>query len=162
MARPAWQILRQHQVLRPKVVIEEAERARLPLHFAIAMLEKETDIPQRNIFGCDHGPGRAFCHENVTAARVAALRRSGLANGVGWAQLTFPAFVEEADRLGGAHKPRFQMRVGFKVLKDNMERQGTAQQGFRAYNGTGPDAEKYGREAIEIAKRWKRILSSGT
>jgi hypothetical protein len=159
MSKPAWQILRDNGVLKPKVVVEEAERARLPLHMAVAMLEKETDIPQRNIFGCDHGTGRAFCHENVTAVRVAALRRSGLANGVGWTQITFPAFVEEADSLGGAHKPRFQMRVGFKVLKDNMDRQGSAQQGFRAYNGSGRDAEKYGREAIGIAKRWKRTLN---
>ena len=161
MSKQAWQILQDNGVLKPKVVVEEAERARLPLHMAVAMLEKETDIPQRNIFGCDHGPGRAFCHENVTAVRVAALRGSGLANGVGWTQITFPAFVEEADRLGGAHKPRFQMRVGFKVLKDNVDRQGSAQQGFRAYNGTGPDAEKYGREAIAIAKRWKRVLDQG-
>jgi hypothetical protein len=158
VAKPAWRILAGNAVLKPKVVVEEAERARLPLHFALAMLEKETAIPQRNIFGCDHGPGRAFCHENVTAARVAALRRSGLANGVGWTQITFPAFVEEADKLGGAHKPRFQMRVGFKVLKDNMDREGSAQQGFRAYNGTGRDAERYGREAIAIATRWKRAL----
>jgi len=158
VATPAWRILADNAVLKPKVVVEEAERARLPLHFALAMMEKETDIPQLNIFGCDHGPGRAFCHENVTAARVAALRRSGLANGVGWTQITFLAFVKQADELGGAHKPRFQMRVGFKVLKDNIDREGSAQQGFRAYNGTGRDAEKYGREAIAIAKRWKRIL----
>jgi hypothetical protein len=158
MAKPAWQILRDNDVLKPKVVIEEAKRAGLPLRFALAMLEKETDIPQRNIFGCDHGSGRAFCHENVTAARVAALRRSGLANGVGWTQITLPAFVEEADKLGGAHKPRFQMRVGFKVLKDNIDREGSARQGFRAYNGSGAQAEKYGREAVAIAERWKRAL----
>jgi hypothetical protein len=159
LAKPAWQILGDNGVVKPKVVVEVAERARLPLHFALAMLEKETDIPQRNIFGCDHGPGRAFCHENVTAARVAALRRSGLANGVGWTQLTFRPFVEEADRLGGAHKPRFQLRVGFKVLKENVDREGSPQQGFRAYNGSGEDAEKYGREAIAIARRWKRTLN---
>lgn len=161
MSKPAWRILAGNAVLKPKVVVDEAERARLPLHFALAMLEKETAIPQQNIFGCDHGPGRAFCHENVTAARVSALRRSGLANGVGWTQITFPAFVKEADELGGAHKPRFQMRVGFKVLKDNMDREGSAQQGFRAYNGTGRDAEKYGKEAIAIAQRWKRVLEQG-
>jgi hypothetical protein len=159
MAKPAWQILRDHGVLKPKAVVEEAKRAGVPLHFVLAMLEKETGIPQRNIFGCDHGPGNAFCHENVTAARVAALRRSGLANGVGWTQLTFPPFVAEADRLGGADKPRFQMRVGFKVLKENIDRERSAQQGFRAYNGSGADAEKYGREAIAIARRWKRTLN---
>jgi hypothetical protein len=42
-----------------------------------------------------------------------------------------------------------------------MDREGSAQQGFRAYNGSGPDAEKYGREAIKIAERWKRVLTEG-
>jgi hypothetical protein len=159
MAKPAWQILRDNDVVHPKIVIEEAERARLPLRFAMAMLEKETGIPQRNVFGCDQGEGRAFCHEKVTEAKVKALRSSGLTNGVGWTQLTFAPFVAEADRLGGAHKPRFQMRVGFKVLKDNMEREGSAQQGFRAFNGSGEKAEKYGREAMKVAARWERILN---
>jgi hypothetical protein len=158
MSKPAWQILRDNNVVNPRVVVEEANRVKLALRFALAMLEKETGIPQRNIFGCDHGEGRAFCHENVTEARVKALRSSGLANGVGWTQITFPAFVVEADKLGGAHKPRFQMRVGFGVLKGHMDRLGV-QQGFRAYNGTGPAAEAYGRDAVKIAERWEKILS---
>jgi|ERR671910_287175 hypothetical protein len=158
MSKPAWEILRDNKVVNPRVVVDEAKRAKLALRFAMAMLEKETGIPQRNIFGCDHGEGRAFCHENVTEARVKALRSSGLANGVGWTQITFPAFVVEADKLGGAHKPRFQMRVGFRVLKDHMDRLGV-QQGFRAYNGTGKDAEKYGRDAVKVAERWEGILN---
>jgi hypothetical protein len=159
MSKRAWEILRDNGVVNPRVVVDEAKRAKLPLRFAVAMLEKETGIPQRNIFGCDHGEGRAFCHENVTEARVKSLRSSGLANGVGWTQITFPAFVVQADKLGGAHKPRFQMRVGFRVLKDNMDREGSAQQGFRAYNGTGEDAEKYGRDAVKVAERWEGILN---
>jgi hypothetical protein len=159
MSKPAWEILRDNKVVNPRVVIDEANGAKLPLRFALAMLEKETGIPQRNIFGCDHGEGKAFCHENVTEARVKALQRSGLANGVGWTQLTFPAFVVEAQKAGGAHKPRFQMRVGFKVLKDNMEREGSPQQGFRAYNGSGPAAEAYGRDAVKVAERWEGVLS---
>jgi hypothetical protein len=139
-------------------VIEEANRAGLPLAVAVALLEKETGIPQRNIFGCDHGEGVAFCHENVTEARVKALRASGLANGVGWTQLTFPPLVEEADRLGGAHKPRFQMRVGFKLLADNIRANGE-QAGFARYNGTGPAAEAYGRDAVAKAERWREILN---
>ena len=45
-------------------------------------LRKETG-GGRNVFGCDHGPGRAFCHETVTKEKVTALMRSSLANGVG-------------------------------------------------------------------------------
>jgi hypothetical protein len=51
------------------------------------------------------------------------------------------------------------MRVGFKVLKDHIDREGSAQQGFRAYNGSGEDAEEYGRDAIKVAERWERILN---
>jgi hypothetical protein len=158
MSKPAWEILRDNKVVNPRVVVDEAKRAKLALRFALAMLEKETGIPQRNIFGCDHGEGKAFCHENVTEARVKALRNSGLANGVGWTQITLPVFVAEADKLGGAHKPRFQMRVGFRVLKDHMDRLGI-QQGFRAYNGSGPAAEAYGRDAVKVAERWEGVLS---
>lgn len=145
-------------VEKPRVVIEEAERAGLGLANALAMLEKETGIPQRNIFGCDHGPGVAFCHENVTEAKVKQLIASGRANGVGWTQLTFPPFVHEAERLGGAHKPRIQMRVGFKVLADNIRRLGQ-QDGFRAYNGSGPAAEQYGREAVALARKWSKVVN---
>jgi len=158
MTQKAWEILKAHDVRRPRVVIEEANRAGLPLACAVAMLEKETSIPQRNIFGCDHGEGVEFCHENVTAARVKALRASDLANGVGWTQLTLPAFVTEADKLGGAHKPRFQMRVGFKVLADNIHQSGM-QKGFARYNGSGPAAEAYGRDAVAKTERWKQILN---
>jgi hypothetical protein len=158
MSKPAWEILRDNKVVNPRVVVDEAKRARLPLRFALAMLEKETGIPQRNIFGCDHGEGKALCHENVTEARVKALQRSGLANGVGWTQLTFPPLVVEAQKAGGAHKPRFQMRVGFRLLKSHMDQLGV-QQGFRAYNGTGPAAEAYGRDAVKIAERWEKVLN---
>ena len=158
MTQTAAEILKAHNVLKPRVVIDEANRAGLGLADAVAMLEKETGIPQRNIFGCDHGEGVAFCHENVTEARVKALRASGQTNGVGWTQLTFAPFVEEADKLGGAHKPRFQMRVGFKVLADHIRANGE-QKGFARYNGTGPAAEAYGRDAVAKAGRWRKILN---
>jgi hypothetical protein len=158
MTQTAWEILKANNVRKPRAVVEEANRAGLPLACGVAMLEKETGIPQRNIFGCDHGEGVAFCHENVTEARVKALRASGKSNGVGWTQLTFPPFVEEADKLGGAHKPRFQMRVGFKVLADHIRANGM-QKGFARYNGSGPAAEAYGRDAVAKTERWKQILN---
>lgn len=154
-----WLRLKRAGVRSPKLVIDEAKRANLPLHYALAMLEKETGVPQQNIFGCDHGPGRAFCHEKVTKARVEALIRSNYANGVGWTQLTYKPFVVKAQVLGGAHLPKYQMRVGFQVLKDNISRLGV-QQGFRAYNGSGPAAEAYGRDAVAKAAKWRHFLDS--
>lgn len=157
MPKTALQVLQDHDVLKPRVVIEEAKRAGLPLRYALAMLQKETGIPQKNIFGCDHGAGKAFCHQNVTEARVKKLLASNLANGVGWTQLTYRPFVFEAQKLGGAHKPRFQMRVGFKVLAGLQDQFGP-QQGFARYNGSGPAAQAYGREAMQFANTWGKRL----
>lgn len=160
MAKPAWKILKEHGVKSPKVVVEEAKHAGLALSDAVAMLEKETGIPQENIFGCDYGPrsGPPFCHQPVTEARVRSLLAQNLNNGVGWTQLTYRPFVEEAQRLGGAHKPRFQMRVGFKILAGLIRQYGQAN-GFAHYNGVGPAAAAYGRDAAAKAARWKQILN---
>lgn len=137
-------------------IAQEARRAGLPLDLAYALVEQESG--GRNIFGCDHGAGRAFCHQEVTRERVQALLRSGLANGVGLTQLTYPPLVREADRIGGAHRPRFQLRVGFKVLKDNIRRLGY-RSGIRAYNGSGPAAERYADLLIARRSRWHRTLN---
>jgi hypothetical protein len=146
-------------VRQPLVVIDEAKRARIFAASALAMLEMETGIPQDNIFGCDHGAGVAFCHEKVTKARVLALRRGSLANGVGWTQLTYPPFVAEADAAGGAHIPRFQMRVGFKVLRDNFDRLGSISEMFRAYNGTGSAASAYAARALALRSKWLTVTN---
>lgn len=149
--------LRAKKVKQPIAVVEEAKRADILVASALAMLEMETGIPQRNVFGCDHGEGRAFCHQEVTKERVAQLQRSGLANGVGWTQLTYPPFVVEAQRMGGAHIPRFQMRVGFSILRDNFDRLGSIREMYRAYNGSGPDAEDYASRAIALRSKWLLI-----
>jgi hypothetical protein len=159
--KTALEVLQDHDVLKPRVVIEEAKRAGLPLRYALAMLQKETGIPQHNIFGGDYGPaykGRPpFYHDNVTEKRVKALLNQPKNNGVGWTQLTFRPFVVEAEKLGGAHRPRFQMRVGFKVLEGLMDQFGP-QQGFARYNGSGPAAQVYGQEAMKIANTWGKRL----
>lgn len=154
--------LRNAGVRKPRMVIKEAHRAGLTIPQALALLEKETGIPQRNIFGCDYGPQTngypPYCHHYVTRERVAALLRSGRANGVGWTQLTYRPFVEEAQRLGGAHKPRWQMRVGFGQLAYLIRNYGEWS-GYRRYNGSGAAAEQYAREAISLRAKWQRVLN---
>jgi hypothetical protein len=152
--------LKAHKVKQPFVVIDEAKRADIKVATALAMLEMETEIPQRNIFGCDYGEGRAFCHQNVTKERVAALQRSGLANGVGWTQLTYPPFVVEAQKMGGAHIPRFQMRVGFKVLRQLFDEYDSISLMFEHYNGSGAAAQQYAREAVALRAAWLTVTAS--
>ena len=153
----ARHVLRDHNVSRPRLVISEAKNADLKLAQALAALEKETGFPQRNIFGCDWGAGRAFCHMRVTRRRVRRLLKSDLANGVGWTQLTFPPFVRQARRMGGAHKPKFQMRVGFAHLAWLIDTYGEWG-GFRRYNGSGEAAERYATEAVDLARKWRGRL----
>lgn len=153
-----WVKLQRHGVKRPKLVIAEAERAHLDLADAVTMLEQETGIPQKNIFGCDMGIGNLFCHLRVTRERVRKLIRSGRAQGVGWTQITYQGFVTAAQAMGGAWKPKFQMREGFAVLASNIRTYGV-QEGHARYNGTGPAAEEYGRRAMTLRAKWQRILS---
>lgn len=144
-------------VKKPGMVIREAKRAKLPLPDALAMLEQETGIPQKNIFGCDWGPGIAFCHMRVTAKRVRELIRSGRANGVGWTQLTYQALVKTAQAMGGAWRPKYQCREGFTTLA-GLIRQYGRESGHAHYNGSGPAAEAYGREAVALVAKWRRVV----
>lgn len=156
-----WRILKAHGVHQPKVVVDEAHRAVLTLEHALAMLECETGIPQRNIFGGDYGSSYAgrppYYHDAVTPARVTALLAQPLNNGVGWTQLTYRPFVVEAQQLGGAHIPRYQMRVGFKALAGLITARGE-RAGFAGYNGTGAAADAYAQRAIGFTNAWRERL----
>lgn len=91
---------------------------------AATLLEQENG--GRNIFGADWGEIGVeevpFARLPVTRERVqkliAHIRGGGWSNGVGHGQPTWPAYIFEAEKLGGAHIPRNQMRVCFKVLND--------------------------------------------
>lgn len=136
-------------------IAQEARRIGLPLDLAYALVEQESGF--KNIFGCDYGVGRTFCHEKVTKAKVQQLLTSSLANGVGLTQLTYKPFVQEAQREGGAHKPRYQLRVGFRILKDNIRRYGEWT-GMARYNGSGSAANRYAVELAAKRSRWYRVL----
>lgn len=143
-----------------KLIYEEAKRAGLELALARALVEQESG--NRNIFGCDWGPQGdrpPYCHQAVTRARVQALLRAGKANGVGLTQLTSFGYVQAAERLGGAHLPRNQLRVGFQVLAGFIRRHGL-RTGIGAYNG-GEGNPQFGYADEVLAKRavWKQRLS---
>jgi zinc D-Ala-D-Ala carboxypeptidase len=114
------------------------------------------------IFGCDWGPGVAFCHEPVTRAKVDSILRTGKANGVGAVQLTFIPFVQEADRAGGAHRYYPNVLTGFRILARNEAVSGSLRTAFRQYNGSGAAAERYATTAMskraEYVKKLERAL----
>lgn len=144
-------------------IVWEARRAWIPVSLGFALVEQESGF--RNIFGADQGS--ILKHEKVTKAKVTRLlrfvERGGPSNGVGLTQLTYPPYIRHANRIGGAHLPKYQLRVGFGALRDKIANHGTVP-GLAAYNAGRPDSP-VGREyAIGVrAKqlRWHRILTKG-
>jgi hypothetical protein len=128
--------------------VREAKRNDLPLSWLLAMIEQESGW--RNIFGCDHGAGRAYCHQRVTNAKVRHLLDIGLYNGVGYTQLTSRGYVLRAMRRpGGAVSVRNQIIVGAEVLREKTD--GDMDQAWR-YNGD----PGYQRDIEPRAARWHR------
>ena len=112
-----------------RVIVDEARRADLHVDLACALVEQESD--GFNVFGGDYGDvgdKPPFYHQPVTKARVQALRTGGSyrhgMNGVGLTQLTWWEFVEKAEKMGGAHLPAIQCRVGFGDLVSMLDVEG--------------------------------------
>lgn len=149
-----------------EALIEEAQRANLEVAAACAMISKETG--GRDIFGADWGRIGAdrvpYSHLATTERRVDPLlgyvRRGGVSNGIGVSQITSAPYVFRAEQAGGAHIPRYQMRVGFDVLADNIRTlDRDFQSGAAAYNaGLGNWRSvypTYGAKVIQLYELWK-------
>jgi hypothetical protein len=77
--------------------------------------------------------------------------------GVGPVQLTWWEFQDEADRRGGCWKPAINMEVGFERLAALVRRNGL-RDGIRAYNGSGPAAERYADKVLERLRHFETAL----
>jgi uncharacterized protein YcbK (DUF882 family)/peptidoglycan hydrolase-like protein with peptidoglycan-binding domain len=151
----------------PEIVIREAQRAGIKLALACALLEKET-AGGHNVFGHDRDrsghyifparDGTVQVTEDLYRQYKARRKASGLPQGVGPCQLTFAPFQDQADELGGCWKPAANIRVGFKVLADNVRANGLAA-GVARYNGSGPAAAAYSRDVLAKARRWQALLA---
>ncbi len=151
---------------RGKMIVEEAERAGIPITLACALVEQESG--GRNIFGCDWGSRwirtPPYCNVWVTEARVqkllANIANGGGQNGVGLTQLTAVSFVKDAEAMGGAHKPRYQCRVGFDLLKNLTMNMGE-RRGIGAYNGgPGNPIMSYADSVLSKRDEWRRRFQS--
>lgn len=141
-----------HHVLK---TIQEARKAGVPLSWAFALVEQESGF--RNIFG--HDSGSIFKGMQVTKGRVTELLRfsagGGNSNGVGLTQLTFPPLIRQANNAGGAHRPRFQLRVGLRFLNEVTGRDYDR----LAWKYNGDPAYQVRIKAKQ--KRWHDILTKG-
>jgi hypothetical protein len=146
---------------RGEVIAREAEGAGLGLAMACALIEQESG--GRNIFGCDHESENIwippFCNVPVTWERVQMLLQhideGGGSNGVGLSQLTYPPLIREAEALGGAHLPRYQLRIGFRVLRDYLDTY-PVWHAIGAYNG-GPfnPVRSYADSVLAKRTQWR-------
>jgi hypothetical protein len=144
-------------------LLAAAESAHIPLSYALALVEKESRF--QNIYGHDavrnpikSPPGGVRRVTLISYRAYKAYRRRGFGcQGVGPAQLTYFTLQDEADRMGGCHKPQPNMCVGFRLLKYHINQLGK-QAGAAAYNGTGPAADVYGRDWVRRQAAWHEFV----
>lgn len=142
------------------LIAREADRAKLPYSVAYALVEQESDF--QNVFG--HDPTIFAGAGAVTKEKVRAyLRRRGRhgqggMQGVGLTQLTWWSTQDAAERAGGLHLPKYQLRIGFLSLA-GLIRQHGRWGGFRRYNGAGEAAERYADAMTARSERWHRTLT---
>lgn len=158
----AVQVLEQGGILRAAEVVELA--AGLDLAAAATLLIKESG-GGRNVWGSDAvaTAGTYVKGAEVTKATYLAYRdavRAGRAGrqGCGPTQLTYYAFQDRADALGGCWDWRVNVRVGFDILAAGIKANGL-RTGFRAYNGSGTAAESYADDAMAKYQAWKAQLA---
>ena len=152
--------LRAANIVAPKIAIQEAKRAGLPLELACALLEKESG-GGRNVYG--HDPSIFSGAGAVTRENYARYKKQRIASGnrkmqgVGPCQLTWWEFQDQADAQGGCWRPRYNMRIGFLHLANLIKRYGESD-GARRYNGSGSAAEAYSLDLLTKARRWESII----
>lgn len=150
-----------------RVLFEEAREAGIGPALAAAIVEKETG--GRNVVGHDrdsHGrlifPAKAGT-VYVTEALYRSYKRArgahgqGGMQGMGPMQLTWWELQDAADKQGGCWVPRYNFRIGFRLLAALIETYGEFG-GIKRYNGDGPAAEAYARDALAKRESWRKRL----
>lgn len=155
------QAMRLGGIVFPRLTLEAARNAKMPLALACAFLEQET-AGGHNVFG--HDPTIFGGAGEVTKQKYLAYKerrgpegRGGM-QGVGPMQLTFWSIQDEADARGGCWSPRINMEVGFVHAKASIQRNGL-RTGIRAYNGSGPAAERYADQVLHRLAAWEKRLA---
>lgn len=140
--------------------IYEARSAKLPLSYALAFLEKESNRGQ-NLFGNDavRNPIKGGAVTRSRYLLYKKYRNQGLGmQGVGPMQLTWYEFQDKADALGGCWKPKYNMRIGFRLAADLIRRHGKFA-GVARYNGTGSAANAYAHDWMTKQAKWHKYVS---
>lgn len=144
----------------PVIAFVAARRAGIPYWMACAFLVKES-AGGENVFG--HDPtifaGAGTVTKKKYLAYLAERKRTGKMQGVGPMQLTWYAFQDQADRLGGCWKPYYNCLVGFQIIRGYLDQGLSPRDAARLYNGSGPAAEAYADDMEQRFPKWQRIVS---
>lgn len=139
-----------------------AAAATVGLDYASAAALTSMETGGRNVWGHDpvsadgcYAPGGPVSEGSYRCVRASP--RAGY-NGAGPVQLTWVGYWDAADRLNGTWDPVSNYRVGFQALLD-LQRQHGEQDGARAYNGSGPQAEAYGAEWLRRRNIYRNLLA---
>lgn len=155
-------VLRQHGLVLVDELIVAAQAERAEIAVAATLMAGESNA--RNIWGHDkvdtggaYVKGGPVTRENYLAYR--GLMRLGRIKrqGCGPAQCTSAYYQDLADELGGCWEPVPNMRAGLRGLQQLVARYGV-QGGARRYNGSGPQAEAYGRNFVARYRTWSNRL----
>ena len=154
-------VLTEGGIIGAEDVVSIAAAAGLELAAAATLLVKESS-GGRNVWGHDavtvapntYVKGGPVTQSNYAAYRAAVNAGHAGRQGCGPTQLTFGPFQQRADDAGGCWRWEINCQVGFEILADHIRRRGV-QDGFRAYNGSGPAAEAYGRDAKTRYDSWR-------
>lgn len=155
--RAKFRVAREHGILQPRLAWRASQAAGLPYWAACAFLMQETS-GGRNVWGHDPTWMVGFPVLNKDTYSVYKTHRSRFGSqGVGPMQLTYHAFQDQADSLGGCWDPYVNMVVGFGLIANYAETS-TWREAARRYNGSGPAAEAYADRMVERFKEWRGWL----
>lgn len=148
-------------ILRASEVVELAAAADLDESASATVLVLESS-GGANVWGRDGVSTGGIYVKGSAVTRAAYLayraRRDELGwQGVGPCQLTHESLQDQADAAGGCWDWRTNVRVGFAHLAGLIRSYGEPD-GFRRYNGSGPDAEAYRAKALPILATWRTRL----
>jgi hypothetical protein len=150
-------------VVNPPGVVTVAAQVGVELAAAVTLLFMESS-GGRNVWGHDrvltggiYTPGAPVTQDAYLKYKAA--RHLLGAQGVGPTQLTWAGYQDQADVAGGCWDWTTNLRVGFGVLGGLLHGHGDAG-GFSAYNGSGPQAVKYGQDAATLLAEWRARLGA--
>lgn len=148
-------------------IILEARRTGIPISLAFALIEQES-TNGANVWG--HDDGKPFegagkvTKENYRKykwLRDRGGKGQGGMQGVGPAQLTHWSFQDEADRRGGAWKPKHNISTAFDHLSHLIQMEGKSK-GLAIYNAGATNWRNgigYANSVQTKQKKWHKALA---